>query len=117
MARRRASAAQKVASLRAAYAPPLRGRPHCRFTHETLARAVDPPPRPWPMASDGNWVSAPAKRRGVVDYVKLKYYHWCLWTGIYMLDTRERAALNSIVLVLLALLARYVHRLFFLGEL
>ena len=55
------------------------------------------------MASDGNWVSAPAKRRGVVDYVKLKYYHWCLWTGIYMLDTRERAALNSIVLVLLAL--------------
>ena len=69
------------------------------------------------MASDGNWVSAPAKRRGLVDYVKLKYYHWCLWTGIYMLDTRERAALNSIVLVLLALLARYVHHLFFLGEL
>ena len=69
------------------------------------------------MASDGNWVSAPAKRRGVVDYVKLKYYHWCLWTGIYMLDTRERAALNSIVLVLLALLARYVPHLFFLGEL
>ena len=69
------------------------------------------------MASDGNWVSAPAKRRGVVDYVKLKYYHWSLWTGIYMLDTRERAALNSIVLVLLALLARYVHHLFFLGEL
>ena len=30
---------------------------------------------------------------------------------------RERAALNSIVLVLLALLARYVHHLFFLGEL
>ena len=58
------------------------------------------------MAADGNWVSAPAKRRGLVDYVKLKYYHWCLWTGIYMLDTRERAALNSIVLVLLALLAR-----------
>ena len=52
-----------------------------------------------------------------MDYVKLKYYHWCLWTGIYMLDTRERAALNSIVLVLLALLARYVHHLFFLGEL
>ena len=52
------------------------------------------------MASDGNWVSAPATRRGVADYVKLKYYHWCLWTGSYMLDTRERAALNGIVLVL-----------------
>ena len=52
-----------------------------------------------------------------MDYIKLKYYHWCLWTGSYMLDTRERAALNSIVLVLVALLARYVHRLFFLGEL
>ena len=69
------------------------------------------------MASDGNWVSAHAQRRGLLDYVKLKYYHWCLWTGSYMLDTHERAALNSIVLVLVALLARYVHRLFFLGEL
>ena len=26
------------------------------------------------MASDGNWVSAPATRRGLTDYVKLKYY-------------------------------------------
>ena len=69
------------------------------------------------MASDGNWVSAPAQRRGLVDFVKLKYYHWCLWTGSYMLDTRARAALGRRVLVLVALLARYVHRLFFLGEL
>lgn len=69
------------------------------------------------MASDGNWVSAPARRRGAADFVRLKYYHWCLWTGIYMLDTRERAALNSIVLLGVAALARYGYHLFFLGEL
>ena len=45
MARRRASGAQELASVRAACAPLRRRRPHCRFTHETLARAVDPPLR------------------------------------------------------------------------
>ena len=41
MARRRASGAQQPASVRAAFAPLRCRRPHCRFTHETLARAVD----------------------------------------------------------------------------
>ena len=45
MARRRASGAQEPASVRAACAPLRRRRPHCRFTHETPARAVDPPLR------------------------------------------------------------------------
>ena len=47
MARRRASGAQEPASMRVTCAPLRRRRPHCRFTHETLARAVDPPPHPW----------------------------------------------------------------------
>ena len=41
MARRRASGTQHVASARITCAPLRRRRPHCRFTHETLARAVD----------------------------------------------------------------------------
>ena len=51
MARRRASGAQEPASVRAACAPLRCRRPHCRFTHETVARAVDPPPHPWQHTS------------------------------------------------------------------
>ena len=45
MASRRACGAQQPASVRAACAPLRRRRAQGRFTHETLARAVDPPPR------------------------------------------------------------------------
>jgi len=61
------------------------------------------------MASDGNWVTARAQCRGPCDYARLKYYHYCLWTGIYMMDKNEARFINLVVLALAAALARSVY--------
>jgi len=60
------------------------------------------------MASDGHWVTAPAQIRTPLDYVRLKYYHWCLWTGIYMMDRNEARALNAACFLLCAAFVRSV---------
>ena len=54
------------------------------------------------MASDGVWVTAPTPSavRTVGDYCRLKYYHYTLWSGIYMMDKNEARLINGIVLVL-----------------
>ena len=61
------------------------------------------------MASDGKWVTARAQCRGPGDYVRLKYYHYCLWTGIYMMDANEARFINTVVLVIAAALGRSVY--------
>ena len=67
------------------------------------------------MASDGVWVTAPSpsKLRGVGDYVRLKYYHYALWSGIYMMDKNEARLINGIVLVLGAALVRSLYILWY----
>jgi hypothetical protein len=32
--------------------------------------------------------------KGIGDWISLKYYHYNLWTGLYMLDWWERAIFN-----------------------
>lgn len=66
------------------------------------------------MASDGLWVSAtaPKKSRGPGDYVRRKYYHYTLWTGIYMMDKNEARAINAFVLIIAAALVRSMFILF-----
>ena len=54
------------------------------------------------MASDGNWVTAKAQCHTPLDYARLKYYHYCLWTGIYMMDANEARVINLVVLALAA---------------
>ena len=63
------------------------------------------------MASDGVWVTAPSpsKLRGVGDYVRLKYFHYALWSGIYMMDKNEARAINALVLLLVSLLGRSLY--------
>eukprot|EP00591_Stephanopyxis_turris_P004580 CAMPEP_0195527786 /NCGR_PEP_ID=MMETSP0794_2-20130614/29701_1 /TAXON_ID=515487 /ORGANISM="Stephanopyxis turris, Strain CCMP 815" /LENGTH=82 /DNA_ID=CAMNT_0040658781 /DNA_START=83 /DNA_END=331 /DNA_ORIENTATION=+ len=36
--------------------------------------------------------------QGCCRWIRLKYYHYSLWTGIYMLDKWERVLFNSFVL-------------------
>ena len=37
-----------------------------------------------------------------------RYYHWCLWTGIYMMDRNEARALNAACFLLCAAFVRSV---------
>ena len=67
------------------------------------------------MASDGVWVTAPTPSavRTVGDYCRLKYYHYTLWSGIYMMDKNEARLINGIVLVLGAALVRSLYILWY----
>lgn len=67
------------------------------------------------MASDGVWVTAlpPSAIRGLGDYCRLKYYHYTLYTGIYMMDKNEARALNSIVFLIAAALVRSLYFFWF----
>ena len=71
------------------------------------------------MASDGNGSPRP-RSDAAWSRRKLKYYHWCLWTGIYRVTRGNRKCDNSIVLVLhdAVLAARHevTAALFFLGR-
>jgi len=65
------------------------------------------------MASDGVWTTAPSEVRGLGDYCRLKYYHYALWTGIYMMDKNEARLLNSLVVLLVVALVRSMYTLWF----
>lgn len=46
--------------------------------------------------------------RGILQYVRRKYYHYTLWTGIYMMDDGETRILNVLFLVVTVLVVRWV---------
>lgn len=43
-------------------------------------------------------------------YIGLKYYHYTLWTGLYMLDPSETRVINIIVGLLCAYFVRWCVR-------
>lgn len=44
-------------------------------------------------------------------YIGLKYYHYTLWTGLYMLDPSETRVINVIVALLCAYFVRWCVRI------
>ncbi|KAJ1445238.1 hypothetical protein M885DRAFT_550575, partial [Pelagophyceae sp. CCMP2097] len=48
--------------------------------------------------------------RALVKYVKLKYFHYTLWTGLYMLDAHEVYIINAVNCLLFGYILRWCVR-------